>query len=103
MVLQRWLYNKDHFNTAVGWHWGFSYEGFFPICCWNIQGATLADSTLIVSHEIVESIASHLGAGEISDDCGDVSGYVGYADQRVMAQGYKSREDGDQCVVPGMF
>jgi hypothetical protein len=102
VVLQRWLYSKEHFQSAVGEHWRFSYHGAPANYAWNIQGASLHDTTKIVSHEIVEAIAMHFGAGEIADDCEHIYGNVGYADRRVMAQGYKSREDGDQCRLPGM-
>ena len=102
VVLQRGVNNWEYFHKAVGGHDQFSYQGHTAIYAWNIQGASLHDTTLTVSHEIVESIASQFGAGEIADACAHIYGNVGYADRRVMAQGYKSRDDGDVCRLPGM-
>ena len=50
-----------------------------------------------MSHEIVGSVASEVGAGELSDDCGGVTGLV----HGVMVEAYASREDRDACVIPG--
>jgi hypothetical protein len=65
----------------------------------NMQGDNLQDTTQIVSHEIVEGISAELGVGEIADDCDSVIGMV----NGVMVQGYKSREDGDRCIIPGQL
>lgn len=97
VVLPQGLYSRDHFNAAVGLHWHFTYRGQQAICAWNMQGDSLDDTTKIVTHEIVEAIASELGAGEISDDCLDSLGDV----NRVAVQGYKSAQDGGTCVIPG--
>ncbi len=64
-----------------------------------MQGDSLNDTTQIVAHEIVEGIGAELGAGELADDCISMTGFV----NRVMVQGYKSREDGDTCVIPGQL
>jgi hypothetical protein len=65
----------------------------------TMQGDSLQDTTQIVAHEIVEGISAELGAGEIADDCVSTVGLV----NGVMVQGYKSREDGDSCVIPGQL
>jgi hypothetical protein len=99
VILPRGVFSKDHFNAAVGLHFYFDYQGTTAICAWNMQGDSLHDTTQIVAHEIVEGISAALGAGEIADDCDSMTGLV----NGVMVQGYKSRKDGDRCIIPGQL
>jgi hypothetical protein len=99
VILPQGLFSKDHFLNAVGLHFHFDYQGTSAIGAWNMQGDSLQDTTQIVAHEIVEGIAAELGAGEIADDCTSTTGIV----NGVMVQGYKSREDGDSCIIPGQL
>lgn len=97
VILPQGLYSRDHFETAVGFHWSFEYRGTRALCAWNMQGGSLNDTTKIVAHEIVEAISSDLNAGELGDACEDVTGIVNH----VMVQGYVSKRDGSSCVIPG--
>jgi hypothetical protein len=97
VVLPRGLYSKDHFMDAVGVHYDFRYEGVRGLCTWVMQGGSLHDTTEIVSHELVEVVASELGAGEIADDCVGSTALV----DGVLVQAYKSAIDGNVCVIPG--
>jgi hypothetical protein len=95
VILPQGLYSKDHFNTAVGLHYKFSYQGQTALCAWNMQGGSLNDTTKIVAHEIVEAISSDLGGPEVGDACTGMIGVVNH----VVVQGY-TRADG-QCAIPG--
>jgi len=98
VVLPQGLYSKDHFLTAVGLHSSLDYSGSRGLWAWVMQGESLDDTTKGVAHEVVEAIASELGAGEVGDLC---VRYTGLVDD-VMVQGYTSAADQGRCIIPGI-
>jgi hypothetical protein len=98
VILPQGLFSRNYFNSAVGLHWTFEYRGRRAPCAWVMQGNSLNGTTPIVGHEIVEVIGSQTGVGELADDCEDMTALL----DGVMVQGYKSRVDNWQCVIPGL-
>jgi hypothetical protein len=97
VFLPRGLFSKDEFEGAAGFHNTFAYHGTTAIYAWVMQGDSLDDTTVIMSHEVVEAIGKHLGQKELSDDCMTLLGSI----DGVRVQGYLSLKDGPAaCVIP---